>query len=355
MKLLLFGSFWRGSRELSYQEAFKKLGWEVEIFDSYKFLPNSTGKSFGFLGKVFNRLSYFWGVRRLNKALVKKAIEMNPELILIIKGREVSPWALKKIKKWNTGLIFNFNTDDFFPPRHKSNSSRRLRKSIPHYHCIFTYKPYALCKELSLAGAQRVEYNPMAFDPDIHKPAELSREEKEKYSADVVFVGSPEQERIAIFEKLAELGVDLKIYGPDWHRWDVSPTLKKCLVNKPVYADEMAKVYAGAKIVLCFMRRGDRDLTNSRMFEVPACGGFMMIERNREVARFFEEGKEIECFGAGDELAEKVKYYLSHEDEIEKIVEAGHRRVISSGNDFDARVKKINEVFEEMWLTESIK
>ncbi len=354
MKLLLYGLFWCGSRELSYQDAFIKKGWNVEIFDSYDFLPNPTGKSFGFLGKIFKRLSYFLGVWRLNNAFAKKAIEINPELILIIKGKDISSRSIKKIKKWNSGLIFNFNTDDFFSPRYPSNTSRKLRNSIPYYHCIFIGRPYSFLKELIYAGAQRVEYLPFAYDPEIHKPIVLSQEEKKEYATDIIFAGSPEKERISILENLANAGYDLKIYGSGWSRWSLSEKLKKCLANKPVYAEELAKVYAGAKIILAFMRRGNRDLSNSRMFEVPACGAFMLTERSREVFKFFKEGKEIECFDGFEELREKVDYYLSHDAERNKMAKEGYHRVTSSGNDFLHRADRIVDVFEEMWLTESI-
>lgn len=354
MRILLFGSFWRGSREESYRKAFLKLGCEVEIFDTNAFFSNNAGKSLSLVTRILNRFLWRARAHRLNVAFVKRAVEMNPELIFVGKGKELTPRSLREIKKWNTSLLFNLNTDDFFAPRHMSNTNRWLQKSIPIYHCLFYYKEYALRKEVLEHGAQRVEHIPMSYDPDVHRPMEMTGEEKQKYAADIVFVGNPEAERIGTLEKIAKAGFGLKVYGPGWNKVQVSDTLRSCIVGRGVYAEEMAKVYCGAKVVLVFFRRGDRDLTNSRLFEVPAIGGFMLVERNEAVLRFFEEGKEAECFYNDEELLKKIQYYLAHEEEREKIRAAGHKRCVDSGYSFEGRAKRILEVFHELWSKDTM-
>jgi spore maturation protein CgeB len=69
-------------------------------------------------------------------------------------------------------------------------------------------------------------------------------------------------------------------------------------------------------------------LTTSRTFEIPACGGFMLHERTDEVLNFFEEGAEIACFSDEVELVDKVRYYLTHESEREKMRRAAHERCV---------------------------
>jgi spore maturation protein CgeB len=63
-----------------------------------------------------------------------------------------------------------------------------------------------------------------------------------------------------------------------------------------------------------------------RDFEVPMSGGFYMVEYMEELADFYELGKEIVCYRSVEDLGDKIKYYLSHDDEREKIRRAGYER-----------------------------
>jgi spore maturation protein CgeB len=71
------------------------------------------------------------------------------------------------------------------------------------------------------------------------------------------------------------------------------------------------------------------DLTTSRTFEIPACGGFMLHERTAEVLEFFSEDVEIACFGSVDELIDKVRHYLGRDDLRERMRSAAHERCVA--------------------------
>ena len=73
--------------------------------------------------------------------------------------------------------------------------------------------------------------------------------------------------------------------------------------------------------------------------EIPACGAFMLAERTDEHLRLFEEGKEAAYFGSNEELLEKVRYYLNHEDERRMIASAGRKRCLDSGYSHHERLK----------------
>lgn len=102
----------------------------------------------------------------------------------------------------------------------------------------------------------------------------------------------------------------------------------------PVLSDEeMIKLYSRSRINLGFSSCGDTHKEGKRIlqvrlrdFEVPMSGGFYMVEYMEELGEFFDIGKEIVCYSGPEDLAEKIKYYLAHDDEREAIRKAGYER-----------------------------
>ena len=54
----------------------------------------------------------------------------------------------------------------------------------------------------------------------------------------------------------------------------------------------------------------------------------MLHERTDEFLELFEEDKHAACFSGPEELADKIRYYLSHETDRKRIAAAGHELVM---------------------------
>lgn len=65
---------------------------------------------------------------------------------------------------------------------------------------------------------------------------------------------------------------------------------------------------------------------SDRIFETTGRGGFIIHPRIKGLENYFTEGEHIACYDYGNfgELKEKIDYYLTHDEEREKIRIAGH-------------------------------
>ncbi|PYS06787.1 MAG: hypothetical protein DMG12_02645 [Acidobacteria bacterium] len=83
-----------------------------------------------------------------------------------------------------------------------------------------------------------------------------------------------------------------------------------------------------------------------RNFEVPGCGGFTLTGQAEDLESYYEEGREIVCFGTIPELIEKIRYYLSHESERRAIAEAGYQRTLHQ----HTYVHRFTDIFRHLQL-----
>ena len=266
---------------------------------------------------------------------VKAVGSFRPDLILVVSGRYITANALQTVRNETKATLYHFYGEDFFNPL---NTTRTLREAACFYDHFFTTKTFNL-PELAAIGLKQVSFVPFGYLPNCHSPVSISEADRQKYGSDLSFVGTWEAERASTLAQLKEF--DLHIWGAAWHKAGKELGLRQAIQNRVVYCDAMARVLTASKINLAFLRKANRDRHTSRTFEIPACGGFQLSERTDEVLSFFEEGREIECFETVDELKDKARYYLTHEDQRRQIASAGLARVQHSGYSYTDRLQTI--------------
>ncbi len=119
-------------------------------------------------------------------------------------------------------------------------------------------------------------------------------------------------------------------------RMESAISIPEDLCGPPLDDDELIKMYSRSEISLGFSscdgthRSKERILQiRLRDFEAPMSGAFYMVEYQNELAEFFEPDKEIVCYRDKRDLAEKIKYYLKHDKERERIRAAGYQRAVA--------------------------
>jgi hypothetical protein len=271
--------------------------------------------------------------RDLNRELLEQACSFTPDMVLIVMGFHIDPGTLAAIKEETKAVLVNYATDDPFNGR---VGTPQLMKSIPLYDLYLCTKR-AIMDDVARAGCRDVRYLRFGFKPRVHFcEIPQTADELKRFAADIAFVGEGDADRLPYFLTLAkELpDVNLALYGGLWNR---HPATRRYFRGN-VRGRDFRMALGGAKIAVNLIRRENRDDHVMRTFEGPACGAFMLNERTDEHLKLFEEGSEAAYFGSAEELVDKARYYLAHDNERERIRAAGYARVMASGHAYKNRL-----------------
>jgi spore maturation protein CgeB len=316
-RILVVGQLNYGTTSWSRLKALDKLMEYTNTFNVTPFI-NDLGR-WGHI--LTNHLYSGHKIKDINRLVLAKSGAFQPDILWIDKGLRIWPDTLDNIRKGGCGLLIHFSPDNQMIP---GNQSRHYLKSIPFFDVHVTTKTHNV-QWLMKCGAPRVEYIGQGFDPALHRPITLTPEEFVKFGCDIGFVGHWEPSREELLLWLWRKGYHVKIWGGNWERakYRNLPLIRNAQF---LVGDDYTKAIFGAKINLCLVSVWFGDKTTSRSLEIPACGKFMIAERNQEHQELFKEGIEVEFYDSREELIDKVNYYLEHDDEREAIANAGYHR-----------------------------
>ncbi len=253
------------------------------------------------------------------------------------------------------------------------------RDAVPYYKSV---------------GAQPV-YLQLAANPHVYRPYKASRE------YDVTFVGQRYADRPIYVLHLLKNGVDVRVWGPGWTSdrtfgeqslgigvtWrylfrhprasvfkllnhaqgkltatmDIPPWDERRLAKvagPSVPQDELVKMYSRSKVSLGFSTCGGARYSDKnkirqihlRDFEAPMSGALHFVEYQDELHDFYEIGKEIICYTTREDLLDKVKYYLAHPAESERVRQAGYERAQRD----HTWVQRFEQLFRMIGLSEKV-
>jgi spore maturation protein CgeB len=176
------------------------------------------------------------------------------------------------------------------------------------------------------------EYLRLGFDERVLDRLERRvRANAEARGHDVTFVGGLDPAvhpvRSLMLSRIApELDVDVWGYGIDavpenaphrrWYRGNA-------------WGLDMYEILARSMITL----NGHEDVAdgyaaNMRLFEATGVCTMLLTDERHDLSRFFEPGREVVTYADTDELVEKARFYLQHDDERQAIAAAGQARTL---------------------------
>lgn len=338
MRVLFVGQIFDGSTAEARIAALENLKLDLHHINSTSYFP------FGRRGwhSLWRRLCWGPSIWRLNAAILREAERFHPDIVWIEKGVWLRPSTLQGVRRLRSApYLIHYSLDDQMNP---ANQSRYYRAGIPLYDLHVTTKSYNTV-ELGELGARRVWFMDNSYDPSRFFPRAAADGDREKLGAEVGFVGYFEAARAASIQYLAEHGVSVRVWGPAWRDGFALASRHLRIEGRPLWGSDYGAHLSSTDINLCFLSKTNRDLQTTRSVEIPASGAFMLAERTPEHLRLFEEGTEAAYFSSDDEMLEKVRYYLTHDDERRQIALGGRQRCVAGDYTYEGRFRSlINDV-----------
>lgn len=325
MKILVVNPIYGGSLPAARHcvTALRQMGHEVENFDSEAF-----GEGMRFCERFAlqeNREEFRKGLASLlTQGVELKARECAPDMVLALAQAPLMPETLANLRAMGVPSAFWF-VEDF-------RVLNYWRDLAPHYSWFFGIQDGEFPAELKKIGVERCSCLPTAASPEIHRPMELSEDERREYGGDLSFVGAGYYNRQRFFRGV--LDYDFRIWGSDW---PADPLLLPFIQKGGARIDTetCVRIFNASRVNLNLhsstYHEGvaqDGDFVNPRTFEIASCGAFQLVDRRAPMKELFEEG-ELETFGGMEELREKANSYLSNESARRSMAEKGMKRVLA--------------------------
>ena len=324
--------------------AFQHHGFSSEIVESPAHNPK------GLLNRIRIDLAGQFGIekyrsrwqRDFNRRVLEKAMAMDPDFILIIKGDWIDPDYFENIRARRKIIWFQDEA------RRCGANHLRLAHQADF---VFVFenddRPYLVDKGVL---KERIHFLPMGFDSHVYKLENMER------PVDVSFVGRMYPHREILIERLISDLPDVKfeVFGRyvrykeprTWMKWIrrvSSKRLRRIYRNRDIDPERVNLLYNQSKIVLNIHHGQSRDGCNPRVFEIMGSGAFQICDANPYVERHFPDS--IVRFGSAEELVEKIEFFLSSPSERDSI----SLKALSAGADhsFNSRIEELLRVVAE--------
>ncbi len=327
--------------EPAWCRALNEIGVRCRIFDTHALMPG------GLFGRIERKFMWGPGIWRANRRLEREVRAERPDVVLFYQGNHFYRETIEKIRR--STFVAGYHNDDPMGPRRRSFRYRHMLKALPLYHGYHVYRECNVTEFLA-AGVPRVRLLMSYYTPWLDFPRELGGDAARRWASDVVFAGHPEPDmRIECLAGAARAGLRARVYGDYryWGKWTPPDALALLSPGPPLIGEDYRMAICGAKVCACFFSRWNRDQYTRRVFEIPACGAFLLAERTPVMLGLYEEGKEAEYFSSVEEFVDKARFYVENDEARKRIAGAGYKRCMSSGYDVYSRMRQWLKDIEE--------
>jgi len=323
-------------------------GWSFEYQNFYLTLKNMPGVDV--VEYPFDVIPEI-GKVKFNEGLLEFVKKEKPDILFaFMYTDELIPRTLLQIKAFGHTKTVAWFADDYW---RFWNYSRHW----PTYfdHVVTTYsRAVDWYRE---AGFANILLSQWACNTSMYQPVEVAKD------IDVSFVGQRKSGRVRAVRALKSAGIKVECFGFGWPNGKISP-------------EEMLSVFGRSKISLnitdrkslldpssiarLFLKKSTNHIvpdfhfrdnlkayrhlsiphTHARPFELAGFNSFVISGRSEDIGKYYEENKEMVFYDDVADLGKKIKYYIAHDAERDKIARAGYART-KKDHTYDKRFREI--------------
>jgi spore maturation protein CgeB len=261
----------------------------------------------------WKQLDICWklGDKKLLGMYEKLALEVeNYDVFLNLNGINLHPDFVATLPTVNVYACF----DD-------PESSERLSKPVASAYDLCLVGNIAEIATYKSWGVKKAEFWPLGFmstdyDPNLTEEQILYGEREQ----DITLLCEKKYfpDRIKRLDYFSSHFPNGKYYGPGWN-------------NGFLAEQDRIPLYLRTKIGPNF--HNSTGPINLRTYSLPACGVMQVCDNKSYLGKIFELDKEVVGFDTVEESVEKVRYYLTHDEERRKIAAAGWKRSLRDYNE----------------------
>jgi hypothetical protein len=281
-------------------KGFIRLGHDVHRFDY--------GGAFWQVAPVMSKiLSRQWCKNKVDELLVRQLKNYNPDIIYISFANFLNVETIVLIRQAAPDAFLIGIDGDPWPQFQKDRVAVGSKLDL-----MLATNNGKWLDEYRKAGV-RCAFMPNPCDPDIEYRYEVS----DKWKTDILFTGQTKQIRkyptdplrYQIISRLAEMK-NCTLYG--------------CLGRPKIGGINYQYAISGARIALNINVANDVSLYHSdRLTHYLASGAFVLAKRVPDTDLLFKDSVHLKYFDTVEEFFDLAKWYLAHEDERQKIADAG--------------------------------
>lgn len=314
----------KSGTSLHRANALARLGHDVEILDPDHHFPS---------GAVPARLHRETGCLLLGQEFQRKLINAigteKRDVFWVDHGRTIGAATVRAARALGMKTVV-LNVDDPFGWRDRL-MWLLFKKTVKEYDLTVVVREPNVA-EARAFGAKDVMKVWRSADEVAHRARQLTPEELEKYSSDVLFLGTWMVGRGTFLKGLVDRGVPLTIIGDRWFKAPEWPDLQKYWKGPGIDRDED---YAGyiqcAKICIGLLSFQNRDLHTTRTAEIPLIGSLFCAERTPEHLELYKDGEEAVFWNDVEECAKLCKELLADPAKRDRIATAGQAKCLANG------------------------
>jgi spore maturation protein CgeB len=326
-KILLVSPLYGGSLPVTgyVHRALNSLGHRCELLDNTLFYPalshfHDLTSNQDHEGRLKAGLTAV-----LAESVTARALEIRADLVLCMAQSPVTPEVLQELKKSGIQTAFWF-VEDY----QTLNYWQAVAQHIENFFVIQKGEFFEQLKKIGCAGPY---YLPLAADPEVHCPLQLSPADMEEFGSDLSHVGAGYHNRRNFFAGLLDL--NFKIWG---NEWDAAAALNSVIQRdgERVTTEDSVKVFNATSINVNLHSSTYHDgvnpfgdFVNPRTFEIASCRAFQLVDERRYLNDCFAEGSEMITFSSLQDFREKAAHYLANPHQRIEIAEAARQRVLA--------------------------